>query len=549
MKYFRHVNVLFFVCTRIYTFIKLMQQQRQHDRRVEAVVARVRARPATRRLCTSRGGGGGHCVRGAVFKEGAWVVDVAALRHVLAVDREGLTCRVEPGVTMEALCHALLGRHGCLPRVVPEFRSITVGGAIMGLGLESSSFRYGMFEDSVLGMRMVLGDGRLVEATPDNQHADLFFATFGSYASLGILVAVELKMVRASARVRVRYERISTLEAALGAVLCHPSGEDQVDFCEGVIFDKVRASRVTAAFVHDDDESVNDVDGKGTIANSRNSNKVGWCGALWAFVSTVWNACRTVDLQHWRYSWGVWFFEYIDSRNADDWSEIVPTLDYLFRWDRGAYWCAKLSERVPSSLCGRVMFGWYFSAQRAYAIEHTSKTNNDFHRLVQDCCVPEGSRLRRFLDFVDTSLGIYPLWLCPVRGDVSGARNAKRKLFSLPIGVDGDGSGGGIGGVYFMNVGIYGIPKAFHGQPWHLSYIEGNRALHEVTVRMRGARAYYSTSYCTEEEFWRDHDRDAYARLRQEYGAESTVVDIFTKIVSKFPPPRVQEAEEKKKML
>ena len=245
----------------------------------------------------------------------------------------------------------------------------------------------------------------------------------------------------------------------------------------------------------------------------------------------------------------MFFFEFIASRNVDDWSEDVPTLDYLFRWDRGAYWCAKLSERAPLGLFGRILFGWYFTARRAYAIELASKTNNDFHRLVQDCCIPKGSRLRRFLDFIDTALGIYPLWLCPVRGGASGAQNAKRKVFSLPCGSYCRRSGDcGDEETFFMNVGIYGIPKVFHGQPWHLSYIEGNRALHEATVRMGGARAYYSTSYCTEAEFWRDHDRDTYLQLRRKYGAEDAVVDIFTKVISKFPPPGVQEgAGEKKK--
>lgn len=41
---------------------------------------------------------------------------------------------MEPQVSMEALCEITL-EYGLLPKVVPEFRKITVGGAINGCGV------------------------------------------------------------------------------------------------------------------------------------------------------------------------------------------------------------------------------------------------------------------------------------------------------------------------------------------------------------------------------------------------------------------------------
>ena len=48
----------------------------------------------------------------------------------------------------------------------PELKTITLGGAITGLGIESSSFRNGMPHESVLEMDILTGDGRVVTARP-----------------------------------------------------------------------------------------------------------------------------------------------------------------------------------------------------------------------------------------------------------------------------------------------------------------------------------------------------------------------------------------------
>jgi hypothetical protein len=48
-------------------------------------------------------------------------------------NEEDKTVTVEPLVTMESLATHTL-KYGYLPRVVPEFRKITVGGAINGCG-------------------------------------------------------------------------------------------------------------------------------------------------------------------------------------------------------------------------------------------------------------------------------------------------------------------------------------------------------------------------------------------------------------------------------
>ena len=82
------------------------------------------------------------------------------------------------------------------------FKNITVGGAIQGLGVESSSFKYGLFEDSVISVDVVVGNGEIIQATSSSS-SDLFFAMFGSYGTMGVLVKVEIQLMRAMPNLKI----------------------------------------------------------------------------------------------------------------------------------------------------------------------------------------------------------------------------------------------------------------------------------------------------------------------------------------------------------
>ena len=70
-------------------------------------------------------------------------LDVSALDGVLSVDPEARTCDVQAMTTYEHLVDATLA-YGLMPTVVPQLKTITIGGAVTGLGIESSSFRSGL---------------------------------------------------------------------------------------------------------------------------------------------------------------------------------------------------------------------------------------------------------------------------------------------------------------------------------------------------------------------------------------------------------------------
>ena len=70
-------------------------------------------------------------------------LDVSAFDHVIEVDPATRTARVGGMTTYEDLVDATL-RHGLMPFVVPQLKTITLGGAVTGLGIESTSLRSGM---------------------------------------------------------------------------------------------------------------------------------------------------------------------------------------------------------------------------------------------------------------------------------------------------------------------------------------------------------------------------------------------------------------------
>src|SRR4051812_41452737 len=84
-------------------------------------------------------------------------LDVRQFAAVLGVDRANGIIDVEGMATYDTIVAASLA-HGVMPAVVPQLKSITLGGAFTGCGIESSSFRYGLVHETVLELEVLLAD-------------------------------------------------------------------------------------------------------------------------------------------------------------------------------------------------------------------------------------------------------------------------------------------------------------------------------------------------------------------------------------------------------
>jgi FAD/FMN-containing dehydrogenase len=118
--------------------------------------------------------GGGHCFAGRSTTDGI-VLDLADLHHISITD--GRLATIGAGARL-AHVYAVLHRHG---RTIPAGCGATVGiaGLTLGGGLGLLGRTYGLTCDRLVGARVVLADGRVVDCAADRE-PDLFWALRGA---------------------------------------------------------------------------------------------------------------------------------------------------------------------------------------------------------------------------------------------------------------------------------------------------------------------------------------------------------------------------------
>jgi FAD/FMN-containing dehydrogenase len=160
-------------------------------------------------------------------------IDISDLTEVLSVDPVKRTCTAESGVTFVDLVRATLA-HGLVPIVVPELKTITIGGAVAGCSIESMSFVHGGFHDTCLEYEVIAATGEVLTCTPDNEHKLVFQMVHGGFGTLGILAKLVFRLVPAKRYVHVVYEKHTTIEAYQASIKAHANARD-LDFMDGII--------------------------------------------------------------------------------------------------------------------------------------------------------------------------------------------------------------------------------------------------------------------------------------------------------------------------
>ncbi|MGH8650610.1 MAG: FAD-binding oxidoreductase, partial [Burkholderiales bacterium] len=133
-------------------------------------------------------------------------IDLSGFNEVIRVDVAQGTVEAEGMTTYADLAEETLS-HGVMPCVVPQLKSITLGGAAAGVGIEASSFKYGLVHDTLLGIEVLLADGSIVACTPENGHRDLFYGFPNSYGTLGYALKVTARTVPVKPYVRIEHVR------------------------------------------------------------------------------------------------------------------------------------------------------------------------------------------------------------------------------------------------------------------------------------------------------------------------------------------------------
>src|SRR5699024_11486865 len=102
------------------------------------------------------------------------------------------------------------------------------------------SFRRVLFRSAVQEMEILTGDGEVVVARRDNEHADLFYGFPNSYGTLGYSLRLRIELEPVSPYVHLRHLRFDSGPQAMEALerICADAGHDgqPVDFVDGVAF-------------------------------------------------------------------------------------------------------------------------------------------------------------------------------------------------------------------------------------------------------------------------------------------------------------------------
>ncbi|MGW0250875.1 FAD-binding oxidoreductase [Nocardia goodfellowii] len=416
-------------------------------------------------------------------------LDVSGLAKVIRVDPEAKTADVAGMTTYEELVAATLP-YGLAPLVVPQLKTITLGGAVTGLGIESTSFRNGLPHESVLEMDVLTGAGEILTATPDNEHADLFRGFPNSYGTLGYTVRlkIELETVRPFVELRhLRFRDLRELEATLAAIVTEQTYDgERVDYLDGVVF-TAEESYLTLGRQTDELGPVSDYTGMDIYYRS---------------------------IQH------------DDGIKRDR----LTIHDYLWRWDTDWFWCSRAFgtqnpkiRRFWPKRYRRSSFYW-----KLIALDHkyhigdkleARQGNPPRERVVQDIEVP----VERTADFVEwflKDIPIEPLWLCPLRlRDAAPEGTTARPWPLYPLEPNRT----------YVNAGFWSAVPTVPGQP------EGaaNRAIEQKVTEFDGHKSLYSDAYYDKDEFAALYGGEHYTELKKRYDPDQRLLDLYSKAVQR----------------
>ena len=166
--------------------------------------------------------GAGSAVTGAATPgDGELVLDVTGLDLIASVHEDDLTVTVGAGVLGGRLEQELAARGYTTGFSPQSLHRSTVGGWVSTRASGQLSSRYGSIEDAVVGLEVVLADGRVVSWRPLPRWSagpDLRQLFVGAEGTFGVVTEVTLRIHRIPEATRLQSFRFRSLSLGLDAV-------------------------------------------------------------------------------------------------------------------------------------------------------------------------------------------------------------------------------------------------------------------------------------------------------------------------------------------
>lgn len=372
-------------------------------------------------------------------------------------------------------------------------------GGFAGTAGESSSFKYGIFDCTINRIEIVLADGEVVNAS-STERSDLLSGAAGSCGTFGVITLLEIQLIEATKYVELTYHPVTSVSDAVQK--CKEETENSsIDYLDGIVYSQSSAVIMTGRLT---------------------------------------NTCQPgTKIQRFTRAHDPWFYlhakDLITKSPGKPSTEAIPLVDYLFRYDRGAFWGGAHAFKyflTPFNRLTRWALDYFMHTRVMYHALHESHIAN--RTIIQDLGIPI-SNAEEFISFIDSTFAYYPLWLCPIKpSQLLSHTSPQNQLFSMTNPMDRDPD------EFLLNVGVWGMGSTDRGE-----FISQNRLIEQKVSELSGLKCLYAHAYYTEDEFWGIYDRKAYEALREKYNA-TTLPTIYDKVKTELSPGGELLGEKKK---
>ncbi len=407
------------------------------------------------------------------------------LTDILYLDREHQTVKTEPSVSIRSMKRYLLPK-GYQLAVQPGMDDATIGGLCMDVGKASTSHRFGLFHETVVSYDIVTANGNLLHVTRDN-YPDLFYTLPCSHGSLGLLVAVELKVIPTKSYVHVNYLPCYEPNDLYLRMKQLTESEFPPDFVEGIVYSEKESVLMFSYFID-------------------------------ANIMTDWNKFNFINL-----FWRPWYHEHTKKAlERGPFSEYIPIEQYHSRFSRSLLW--EMQHLIPFSnqTWYRYCFGWLGAPKVSYLKKFMPpriRKEIFYQHVLQDTLFPLDRVLEAKVQLHEW-FNVYPLLLCPVaiydhspyegliRNPVFSTNETLRQLY--------------------CSVGIFGVPRLVkQNRFWNAE--EKMKEFEEYLLHEDGYKSLCSDSLMTDKEIRTMLNHAIYDKLREEYGCVGAFPDIHEK--------------------
>ena len=407
-------------------------------------------------------------------------LDTSGLTGVIAVDPDARTADVAGMCTYEDLVAATLP-YGLSPLVVPQLKTITLGGAVTGLGIESASFRNGLPHESVLEMDILTGDRRGGHRLARRSMPTCSARFPIPMARLGYSVRLKIELESVKPFVALRHLRFHSLTDLVDGDGPHhrdrrPTTAIRVDYLDGVVF-SADESYLSVGIQTSTPGPVSDYTGQEIYYRS---------------------------IQH----------------GSGAKHDRLTIHDYLWRWDTDWFWCSRAFgaqnpriRRFWPRRYRRSSFYWKLIALRP-AVRHRRP-----HREAQRSSAARTRRAgRRGADRAVRGVpGLVPGQRAHRADLVVPAAAARDRWPLYPMRP----------GHTYVNIGFWS------SVPVGATEGETNRLIERKVSELDGHKSLYSDAYYSHDEFDELYGGEDYKTVKKTYDPDSRLLDLYAKAVQR----------------